>query len=464
MNTNPYQQYKPTAASSMSQIPTHWEARQLGQIGVFAKGAGGNKDDEAEHGLPCIRYGDIYTSYKYHARQTRSYINPDVAPHYARIEHGHALFAGSGETIEEIGKSVVNLMTQEAYCGGDVILFKPKVEIHPTYLGYVLDCLPVAYQKSRMGRGITIMHIYSSQLKYLTIPLPPLEEQTAIVRYLDRADDLINRYISAKERLIALLEEQRQAVIHQAVTRGLDPDVPLKPSHVTNVPLMPAHWDVKRLKSMSHIRYGLGQPPRESPNGLPLIRATNVSRGHITENAMMYVDPYDVPTTRDAFLRENEIIVVRSGAYTADSAIIPKRYEGAISGYDMVVAATEANPEFLAMALLSTYVRDDQLIVVSNRAAQPHLNAEELGDAKILTPPRLEQEAIVNYLRHRLTEAATAKEWAHRQIDLMARVPHPPHRRRRHRPNRRLRRHSRTARLAPLQCRHRARQPPHADH
>ena len=253
----------------------------------------------------------------------------------------------------------------------------------------------------------------------MAYPYPPPEEQAAIVRYLDHADELINRYTSTKERLIDLLEEQRQAVIHQAVTRGYDPDVPLKPSHVTNVPLMPAHWEIKRLKSVAHIRYGLGQPPRESPNGLPLIRATNVSRGHITENAMMYVDPYDVPTTRDAFLRENEIIVVRSGAYTADSAIIPKRYEGAISGYDMVVAATEANPEFLAMALLSTYVRDDQLIVVSNRAAQPHLNAEELGDAKIITPPRPEQEAIVNYLHHRLTEVANAKERAHRQIDLM---------------------------------------------
>ena len=310
-------------------------------------------------------------------------------------------------------------MSPPTYCGPDLIILRPYAPFNPRFLGYLLDSACTQTQKLRMQRGVTIMHIYADELKNLTIGIPPLEEQAAIVRYLDHADELINRYIGAKERLIALLEEQRQAVIQQAVTRGYDPDVPLKPSHVTNVPLMPAHWEIKRLKSVSHIRYGLGQPPRESPKGLPLIRATNVSRGHITENAMMYVDPYDVPTTRDAFLRENEIIVVRSGAYTADSAIIPKRYEGAISGYDMVVAATEANPEFLAMALLSTYVRDDQLIVVSNRAAQPHLNAEELGDAKIITPPRPEQEAIVNYLHHRLTEVANAKERAHRQIDLM---------------------------------------------
>ena len=228
MSTNLHHEYEPTGLASINQIPTHWYARRLGQIGTFTKGSGGNKDDATDYGLPCIRYGDIYTSYKYHARHARSYISKDRAPDYARLKHGDALFAASGETVEDIGKSVVNLMTEEAYCGPDVILFRPEAEINPSYLGYVLDCPQIAYQKSCMGRGITIMHIYSSSLKYITIPLPPLDEQAAIARYLDHADELINRYISAKERLIALLEEQRQAVIHQAVTRGIDPKVNLR--------------------------------------------------------------------------------------------------------------------------------------------------------------------------------------------------------------------------------------------
>ena len=421
MNTDlkPYPAYRVTDDPELRVIPEHWEQARLASVGTFSRGSGGTKDDEVPQGVPCVRYGDLYTFHKFFVNATRSFIAPDNLAGYTPIEYGDILFTTSDVTPRNVGKSAVNLMSPPTYCGPDLIILRPYAPFNPRFLGYLLDSACTQTQKLRMQRGVTIMHIYADELKNLTIGIPPLEEQAAIVRYLDHADELINRYIGAKERLIALLEEQRQAVIQQAVTRGYDPDVPLKPSHVTNVPLMPAHWEIKRLKSVSHIRYGLGQPPRESPKGLPLIRATNVSRGHITENAMMYVDPYDVPTTRDAFLRENEIIVVRSGAYTADSAIIPKRYEGAISGYDMVVAATEANPEFLAMALLSTYVRDDQLIVVSNRAAQPHLNAEELGDAKIITPPRPEQEAIVNYLHHRLTEVANAKERAHRQIDLM---------------------------------------------
>ena len=85
---------------------------------------------------------------------------------------------------------------------------------------------------------------------------------------------------------------------------------------------------------------GWGQPPRESVDGLPLIRATNVDHGRIIDKNMLYVDPLEVPGGRDAILREKEIIVVRSGAYTGDSAIVPKAYDGAITGYDMVVSVT----------------------------------------------------------------------------------------------------------------------------
>ena len=258
-----------------------------------------------------------------------------------------------------------------------------------------------------------------SRMKDIPLLVPPPDEQAAIVQYLDDADQRIRAYVSAKERLIALLEEERQAVIHQAVTRGLDPNVKLKPSGVEWLGNVPEHWEIGRLKSVSEIRYGLGQPPRESATGLPLIRATNISRGHIVEKDLLRVDPADVPTGRDAFLREKEIIVVRSGAYTADSAIIPKKYSGSVTGYDMVVGVNKAIPEFIAAALLSKYLRDDQLIVASNRAAQPHLNAEELGSAVILLPPLAEQSSIVEHLNKANQDIDTVSTQARRQIELM---------------------------------------------
>ena len=273
-------------------------------------------------------------------------------------------------------------------------------------------------QKSK-GIGSGFNRLYTDDFGSLLVTAPPLAEQSAIVRYLDYVDRRVRRDVAAKRKLIGLLEEERQAVIHQAVTRGLDPNVPLKSSGVAWLGDIPAHWHLRRLKTIGGIRYGLGQPPRELSNGLPLIRATNVSRGKIVEQDMILVDPEDVPKGRNALLSEHEIIVVRSGAYTADSAIVPSEYIGAVSGYDMVVTVRVGLPEFIALALLSSYVHNDQLVIESMRSAQPHLNAEELGSAVILIPPMPEQADIVEHIQKTTTHLDTAIARARRQIELL---------------------------------------------
>ena len=121
-------------------------------------------------------------------------------------------------------------------------------------------------------------------------PIPPLPEQRAIAAFLDRETAKIDALVSKKERLIELLREKRTALITRAVTKGLDPDAPMKDSGVEWLGEIPAHWEVRRLKTIAAIRYGLGQPPKASPDGLPFVRATNVNRGHITDAAMLYVD------------------------------------------------------------------------------------------------------------------------------------------------------------------------------
>ena len=418
-NLKPYLKYRDIESPELGQIPEHWDLMRLRQFGNFSKGSGGTKEDEVDQGLPCIRYGDLYTFHRYFITESRSFITPQTAEEYTPIKKGDILFTTSDVTIRNVGKSAVNLIDPPVYCGPDLIILTPTGRVNYRFAGYLLDSPYAQSQKARMQRGVTIMHIYTSQLGNIPFGVPPPDEQAAIVRYLDDAEQRIRAYVSAKERLIALLEEERQAVIQRAVTLGLDPNVKLKSSRVEWLGDMPEHWEVGRLKAVSEIRYGLGQPPRESATGLPLIRATNVSRGHIAEKDLLRVDPADVPVGRDAFLREKEIIVVRSGAYTADSAIIPREYTGSVTGYDMVVNVTGAIPEFIAAALLSKYLRDDQLIVASNRAAQPHLNAEELGAAFILLPPLPEQGSIVQHLERVNIDIDTGVSLARRQIELM---------------------------------------------
>jgi type I restriction enzyme, S subunit len=182
---------------------------------------------------------------------------------------------------------------------------------------------------------------------------------------------------------------------------------------------IPAHWEGVSLKRISWIRYGLGQPPAEAMQGLPLLRATNISSGRILGAGMMYVGPGDVPPSRDAILSPGEIIVVRSGAYTGDSAIVPEEYTGSVVGYDLVVTVHRGFPPFVAWQLLSPVVRDLQFSFYSLRAAQPHLNAEQLGSAIVVSPPIEEQRTIAAFLHRETTKIDALVSKKERLIELL---------------------------------------------
>ena len=250
----PYPAYKPSGVEWLGDVPAHWDVFQLGRMGRFFKGNGGTKADETEEGIPCVRYGDLYTKHSFHITEARSRVDPLLAETaYTPIQYGDVLFAGSGETVGEIGKSAANLMRGPACCGGDVIVFRPNGEMEPAFLGYATDCLPAAQQKARMGRGFTVVHIYGTDLKYLSIAVPPPSEQVLIARFLDHATSRIERYIRTKEKLIALLEEQKRAMIHEAVTGRVDVRTgkaygTYKPSGIKWLCDVPAHWHVRPAK------------------------------------------------------------------------------------------------------------------------------------------------------------------------------------------------------------------------
>ena len=416
-DTHTYPTYKLCSIPQICQIPSHWEVKRLAQMGTFSKGGGGTKDDEAEHGLPCIRYGDIYTSHKYFATQSRSRIHPDRTPNYARIKYGDVLFAGSGETIEDIGKSVVSLIEEEAYCGGDVILFRPTVQVHPRFMGYTLDSPPFAFQKSSMGRGITIMHIYSSQLKNMCILLPPLDEQAAIVRYLDHANELINRYITAKERLIALLEEQRQAVIHRAIARGLDPDVKLKDSGVEWLGEVPEHWEVRRIKSLTAVKRGASPRPIDdskyfSNNGeYAWVRIADVTASnHFLETT----------TQKLSKLGQSLSVQLQPGALfmsIAGSVGKPMITKIKCCIHDgFVYFPSLVSEQAFMYQILST---SSPFVGLGKFATQLNLNTDTVGGIHVPYPPISERRQITAFLEDSSAKFDKAISQAQHQIDLM---------------------------------------------
>ena len=143
------------------------------------------------------------------------------------------------------------------------------LDIDPAFLHRATRSKAYVPLFDRASDGVRIgqWDLSHEHLRDIPIAIPPLNEQAAIVRYIDHADELINHYISTKERLIALLEEQRQAVIHQAVTRGLDPNAPSQKSGIEWLDDVPQHWQLPELKQVSNILRGkFTHRPRNDPS------------------------------------------------------------------------------------------------------------------------------------------------------------------------------------------------------
>ncbi len=184
-------------------IPEEWEVKLLGSFGSFSKGKGIANSEKKEKGLPCITYGEIYTTHNYAIKKFSSFIDRETAKKSQRIKRNDMLFAGSGETLDEIGKCVAYTKNVEAYAGGDIVIFSPR-NVDCIYLSYSLNSDLITRQRRKLGQGHSVVHIYSSGLKKLHVPLPPLQEQKKIAEILsawDRAIELIGKLVDTKTKL-----------------------------------------------------------------------------------------------------------------------------------------------------------------------------------------------------------------------------------------------------------------------
>jgi type I restriction enzyme S subunit len=184
-----------------------WEIKKLGELGIFSKGSGIRKNDVLDDGLPCIRYGEIYTKHNDYIKEFYSFISEDVATISYQLKSGDLLFAGSGETSKEIGKCVAFLGDILAYAGSDIIVFSPQNQ-DSLFFGYLMNYESIVKQKSQRGQGDAVVHIQAKNLAQLTLHLPPLPEQQAIAQVLSDMD---------KE--IAALEKRRTKT--QAIKQGM---------------------------------------------------------------------------------------------------------------------------------------------------------------------------------------------------------------------------------------------------
>ena len=181
-------------------IPEGWSVKKLGELGSFSKGSGITKNDLVSEGIPCVRYAELYTKYNFVISNCISFVSEEVSKTAKPIKYGDILFAGSGETKEEIGKCAAYISRIPAYAGGDNIILRPFQD-NSIFLSYFLNTVGRRYL-NRLGQGDSIVHIHAENLKKVYIPIPPLAEQEKIAGILGTWDEAI-------EKLSSLIEQKK---------------------------------------------------------------------------------------------------------------------------------------------------------------------------------------------------------------------------------------------------------------
>ena len=194
-------------------IPEEWDVKSLGSFGLFSKGKGISNSEKKETGVPCITYGDIYTKHDFIIKEFQSFIDTETTKTSQRIKKNDVLFAGSGETLDEIGKCVAYTKNVEAYAGGDIVIFSPN-GVDCIYLSYSLNSDLITKHRRRLGQGHSVVHIYSSGLKTLHVPFPPLPEQRKIAEILSTWDEAIEQ----TRKLIDTKKRCKKALMQQLLT------------------------------------------------------------------------------------------------------------------------------------------------------------------------------------------------------------------------------------------------------
>ncbi|ETX11660.1 hypothetical protein MUS1_09550 [Marinomonas ushuaiensis DSM 15871] len=186
------------------------EIIKLQELGEIIKGKGIAKSEVIESGIPCVRYGELYTKHHRIIKKFHSFISSKSSEKAVKLKVNDILFAGSGETITEIGKSAAFIEKVEAYAGSDILIFRPK-DMDGTYLGYLMNSQLVRHQLNKFGTGATVMHVYGSDIQKVVVPYRNKDKQIQIANTLERIANNIRlleiKAHNTKELLTSLLSK-----------------------------------------------------------------------------------------------------------------------------------------------------------------------------------------------------------------------------------------------------------------
>lgn len=338
-----------------------WSTKTVGEVCQLINGRAFKPHEWQDAGLPIIRIQNLNDPTKPFNYTTQ------VFPEKFKVRNGDTLLSWSGTPGTSFG--CFRWDGPEGWLNQHIFNVRLGPEILPAFFIHQMNSkLNELIAKAHGGVGL--QHVTKQVLTSVVVVVPSLTEQKRIVQLLDEADQLRKLRVKADRRTADLVPAVFQEMFG-------DPE--------TN----PKGWVRGTLREFGvEVRYGLGQPPEMDTNGVAMLRATNVKHGSISEEGLVRIRREAVPKSRNAFLQADDVLVVRSGAYTGDAARVGDEWAGSVAGYDLIISQNERfTGDFVAWFLLSRFVQEQHFGPLKSRAAQPHLNSEQVLETPFFCPP-----------------------------------------------------------------------------
>ena len=422
----PYPAYKPSGVAWLGEIPSSWDVAKVKYSSYLKARIGWQNlrtDEFVESGPYCVtgtdfKNGRIDWTNCYHVSQSRYDLDPKI-----QLDSNDILITKDG-TIGKVAH--VEELPDCATLNSGVFVVRPLKESYSTrFMYWVLSSNVFGSFIDYIRNGSTIHHLYQYSFERFQFPVPSRGEQHRIATFLDHKTAEIDEAISKKQRLIDLLKEQKAILIDQAVTKGLNPNVPMRDSGVEWIGEVPAHWEVISLRAAAHsIQTGpFGSQLHASDyvsGGIPVINPSHMRNGGIESDPSSSINQHKVEELSRHQLQPCDIVMARRGEL-GRCALVTDVEAGWLCGTGSLRIRPKSRiftPAYLLLILNTQGIRD-ALSLSSVGATMDNLNAGMVSRLRLPLPPFLEQVAIVEYLDKATAAIATAIAHTRRQISLL---------------------------------------------
>lgn len=424
--TKPYPEYKDSGVEWLGEVPSHWEIDRLKwSLTICKNGVWGDDPAGDENDIPCVRVADFDRVRLLVGAEVPTIRNVRPEQLEGRVLRKGDLVlekSGGGEQ-QSVGCVVLYAGDGPATCSNFVARMEVAPGMVPSFWRYVHAAaysfgLPVASIKQNTG----IQNLDQSQYLDERAPFPPGVEQSAIATFLDRETGKIDALVAEQEKLIELSKEKRQAVISHAITKGLDPTVPMKDSGIEWLGEVPAHWDVSRVKHLcSHVVDCLHTTPTyDGDLEYPAIRTADLDRGVLLLDQARLVsrEVYEERIQRLCPVA-GDILYSREGERFGMAALVPEGVDLCLGQRMMLFRVNQMADAAFTMWLLNSDTVYKQVLEKVGGSTSPHVNISDIINFHVPLPPFDEQLKIAEHIAMATSSVDNLTAEAQRAIGLL---------------------------------------------